>query len=152
MDELANLAPEDVFRLAIMRSKHPVPILARRLHWSESFLRRVISSEKYFPSFVDIPTFCAAVGNTLVIEWQLARVRHVRKQAPAATPDFLRDQVLTLTDELGHVAGRIRTAAEDNRITKAENRGILKEVLELADTAVSLAGALRAADRKVARP
>ncbi len=151
MDELANLAPEDIFRLAIMRSNFPVPILARRLGWTESFLRRVTSSEKYFPSFVDIPAFCAAVGNTLVIEWQLARVRLEKKNAPATTPAFLRDQVLILTNDLGDVASKIRAVAKDNRITKTENRGILKEVLELADTATALAGALRESDRKVVR-
>lgn len=151
MDDLSTLAPEDVFRLAILRSSYPVPVLVKRLKWSESFLRRVTSSEKYFPSFVDVPDFCAAVGNTLVIEWQLARVKAVRRETPDVTPDFLRDQVLALTDELGDVAGRIRAANADKVISKPENRGILKEVLELLNVAHCLAGALREADRRIAR-
>lgn len=152
MDQLANLAPEDAFRLAIMRSKYPFSVLAERLHWSESFLRRVTSSEKYFPSFPDIPDFCAAVGNTIVIEWQFARAKLKKKRTPELTPDYLRDQVLALTDELGDVAGKVRTATADNAITKAENRGILKEVLELADAALALEGTLRENDKRVVRP
>lgn len=151
MYELATLAPEDAFRLAIARSKYPLAVLARRLNVSGAYLRRVTSAEKYFPSFVDIPGFCVAVGNTLVIDWLLARVTHGCHPLPAVTPFFLRDQVLTLTSSLGDVAERIILATADNRVTKAENRGILKEVLELLETATALAAALREQDKKVGR-
>lgn len=151
MEELAHLAPEDAFRLAIMRSNYSSPVLARRLKWSESFLRRVTSSEKYFPSLMDIPDFCAAVGNCIVIEWQLARVHYVKRRSPEVTPNFLREQVLILTDELGDVASRVRQAIDDNCISKTENRGMLKEVLELADVILSLAGILREQEKRVSR-
>lgn len=136
MEELAHLAPEDVFRLAIARSQYPLSVLAKRLNVSPAFLRRVTSTEKYFPSFVDIPGFCVAAGNTVL---------------PAITPTFLHNQVLCLTSDLGHVADRIIRATADNRITKAENRGILKEVLDLVEAATALAAALRDHDKKVGR-
>ncbi len=151
MEELAHLAPEDVFRLAIARSQYPLSVLAKRLNVSPAFLRRVTSTEKYFPSFVDIPGFCVAAGNTLVIEWLLARVTAGNTVLPTITPTFLHNQVLCLTSDLGHVADRIIRATADNRITKAENRGILKEVLDLVEAATALAAALRDHDKKVGR-
>lgn len=55
MEHLANLAPEDAFRLAISRSRHAPSVLAKHLGVSESFLRRVTSAEKYFPSYDRYP-------------------------------------------------------------------------------------------------
>ena len=118
---------------------------------SESFLRRVTSAEKYFPSYEDIPAFCDAVGNTLVIEWQFARVSFTHQSPLSVTSGFLHTQVLSLAKELGHVSEKIITATADNRISKAENRIILKEVLDLLEAATQLAGALRAHDKKVVR-
>lgn len=154
MDEhapYAHLAPEDAFRLAIMRSDYPVKELCKRLGWTESFLRRVLSIEKYFPSYEDIPLFCAAVGNTIVIEWLMARSAAVAQNFPNVTPGLLQGAVLDLSVELGDVAGRVRAAIEDGIITKQENRGILKDILELIGEAVELAGTLRDFDRRIAR-
>lgn len=151
MEHLANLAPEDVFRLAISRSRHAPSVLAKHLGVSESFLRRVTAAEKYFPSYEDIPAFCDAVGNILVIEWQLARVSFTHQSPLLVTPGFLHKQVLSLTKELGHLSEKIVSATSDSRITKTENRTILKEVLDLLEVATQLAGALRAHDKKVVR-
>lgn len=151
MEHLANLAPEDVFRLAISRSRHAPSVLAKHMGVSESFLRRVTSAEKYFPSYEDIPAFCDAVGNTLVIDWQFARVSFTHQSPLSVTCGFLHTQVLSLAKELGHVSEKIITATADNRISKAENRTILKEVLDLLEAATQLAGALRAHDKKVVR-
>lgn len=151
MEQLANLAPEDVFRLAISRSRHAPSILAKQMGVSESFLRRVTSAEKYFPSYEDIPAFCDAVGNTLVIEWQFARVSGTSQSPQSVTPGFLHTQVLSLAKELGHISEKIIAATADNRISKTENRTILKEVLDLLEAATLLAGALRAHDKKVGR-
>ena len=80
-----------------------------------------------------------------------ARVTAGNTVLPAITPTFLHNQVLCLTSDLGHVADRIIRATADNRITKAENRGILKEVLDLVEAATALAAALRDHDKKVGR-
>lgn len=150
MDQLAALAPEDAFRLAIRRSAYDLPTLCKRLGWSASFMRRVLSTEKYFPSFEDIPAFCRAVGNIIVIQWQMARVAFTIPEAPAITPDLLQRAVLDLSVELGDVADRVRSAIADGVVTKKETRGITKELLELIESAVGLAGNLKDFDKKVA--
>ena len=150
MDQLAPLAPEDAFRLAIMRSPYGIHETAKRLGWTDSFMRRVLSIEKYFPSFEDIPKFCAAVDNIIVIEWQMARAAITVHENPNVTSDLLKSSVLDLSAELGDVAHRTRMALEDGEITKREIRGILKELLELINAAIDLAGILKAHERRVA--
>jgi len=151
MDELAGLAPEDAFRLSILRSGFAAPVLARRLNWSESFLYRVTSSEKYFPSYEDLPAFCLAVGNTIVVDWLFARMAKISRDNPEVTPGYLREQVLELSEELGQVAGKVKAAVADDHLTKTELRGLLRTVLHVSATVIGLAEALRAAERKVGR-
>ena len=152
MRELASLAPEDAFRLAIFRSGLSPKEVAVDLGWTESFLRRVVTSEKYFPSFEDIPLFCQAVDNTLVIEWLQAKTAgSIQGTPPGVTCGFLKDQVIELADKTGAVAGTVKEAVADNRLTKKELRDLIKTVLTLSAIAYSLAGALRNAEKKVLR-
>ena len=151
MDELSRLAPEDAFRLALNRSPYSVKELCERLGWSDSFMRRVLSIEKYSPSYEDIPAFCRTVRNNIVIDWLYARSDFTVEDSPNLTPALLQSSVLDLSAELGDVASRVRMAIADGVITKKENRDIHRELLELISVAVGLSGVLKDFDRKVAR-
>lgn len=134
-----------------MRSNYTLKELCRRLGWNDSFMRRILSSEKYYPSYEDIPAFCAAVGNILVIQWLMAKTVTAAHEFPDVTPALLQASVLDLSVELGSVADRVRSAITDGRITKQENRGILKELLELIGAAIELAGTLKDFERRIRR-
>lgn len=149
---LAHLAPEDAFALAITTGGQDVPAVAKALGCHESLLRRVLTSEKYFLSYEDLPTFCQVVDNTIIIDWLHARASQpMLTPAPIVDTDYLKSQVLDLTGELGTLAVRVQEAVSDNVLTKTELRSILREVLDLEAQALSLAGALRAAEKKVGR-
>lgn len=147
MDNLANLAPEDAFRLAVRRSGQTLQGVIKKLGWSESYTRRVMSTERYFPSYEILPDFCEAVGNTIILQWLEARTRHKKEEQPKVTPDYLRDQVMELSTEFGDVASRIKDAVADGRLTKLELRAVRKEVMELVAFGHALAGALGQAEK-----
>ena len=103
------------------------------------------------PDVAALPTTPAPAAPKVKKSVALSGVTAGNTVLPAITPTFLHNQVLCLTSDLGHVADRIIRATADNRITKAENRGILKEVLDLVEVATALAAALRDHDKKVGR-
>ena len=149
---LAHLAPEDAFALAISTSGQEVSTVAKALGCHESLLRRVLTSEKYFLSFEDLPSFCQVVNNTIIIDWQYARASQPTfAPAPIVDTDYLKSQVIDFTDELGAIAGKVKAAVADGMLSKPELRSILREVLDLEAQALTLAGALREAEKKVGR-
>lgn len=140
-----KLEASEAFSMAARASGIPFPEICKRMDWSKSYGRRVFRNEKFYPSFADLPRWCAVVGNTIVLQWALAR----------ATTHGLEDQfdhvdcqalLLRITDmfaDAGAVAARTRDAVADNLLQPHELRAVVNGLDALIEGTLDLLGDLR---------
>lgn len=146
---LHHLDPIDAFKLAIEKSGRPLPEIAKDMGWSTSFVRRVFSAEKFFPSVVDIPRFCAVIGNQVIIHWLLARATFYGLDEAHQDMDCnaLLRRVNDLFAEVGDVADEARESIKNNILEPNECRRLIKELSDVLDRGMSLVSDLRALER-----
>jgi len=146
---LHHLDPIDAFKLAIDKSVKPLPQIAKEMGWSKSFVKRVFSADKFFPSVADIPRFCAVLGNQVIIHWQLARATFYGLDEAHQDMDcnVLLRRVNDMFAEVGDVAAEARTSIADNRLDPTECRRLIKELSDVLDGGMSLVADLRALER-----
>lgn len=150
--DLRALDPIDVFKLAMERSNKPAQVIAAELGCSVGSIRRTLSTDKYFPSFPDIPKFCAVVGNTLVIQWLNLRAMDIEEPDHASVDCVeLLNRVGELFTETGEVGFEVKEAIKDGKLEPHELRKVIKEVSDVAQTSTILIGDLRHLERKLAK-
>lgn len=142
---LHRIDPVDAFKMAIEQSGLSLPQLARRMEWSESMARRVFSPEKFYPSFEDLPKFCNVVGNTIIVQWLMARATFygVNEHAQAVDCRALLLRVNDIFAEVGDVADEARKAVEDNKLEAREMRALINELQDVLERGMALVGDLR---------
>lgn len=135
----------DAFRMAIDQSGQSLPELAKRMEWSESMARRVFSPEKFYPSFEDLPKFCSTVGNTIILQWLMAKSTFygVDEHAQAVDCHLLLLRVNDIFAEVGDVAHEARKAVEDNKLEAHELRALINELQDVLERGMALVGDLR---------
>ncbi|ABM29789.1 phage regulatory CII family protein [Nitratidesulfovibrio vulgaris] len=145
---LHHLDAVDAFKLAVEQSNRPVTEIAAELGWSESFMRRVFSTEKFFPSFADLPAFCAAVGNLTILHWLLARATFygIDEKRQSVDCRSLLERVNSVFAEVGDVAHEARRAIADDRIDKAERHRLIGELSDVLEGCMALIADLREMD------
>lgn len=148
-ESLAKLDAIDAFKMAIEQSMKGLPSIAKEMGWSESHAKRIFSTEKYFPSFVDLPKFCHVVGNTLIIQWlqASAMVYGLPKKDRNIDCENLVFQIAKLFGEVGDVGRKGQEAIADGKLDAEELRGIIKEVKEVLTEGMDLVGSLRILER-----
>lgn len=146
---LARLDAVDVFKLAIERSGKPVTQVAKEMKWGEPFARKVFSTAKFFPSFSELPRFCAVVGNTIVAQWiQLrAMTAGLEDAHEAVTCESLIGRIGELFAEMGDVGQRGSEAIRDFKLEPREIRSIIRELNDVIDKGMDLVADLRAMER-----
>lgn len=143
---LHTLDAVDAFKLAAQSCHLPIKEICRLMGWSESFARRVFSTDKFYPSIEDLPRFCAIVGNPIIIQWLLAKAAFYGLNPEHQTVDC-RALLLRVTDifaEVGDVATEARTAVQDNLLQPAELRRLLSALQTVLEDGMTLVGDLRA--------
>lgn len=150
--DLGDLPPSDVFRLALQASGKGFAQVRKEMGWHESFAKRVLSDEKFYPSYVDLPRFCRVVGNTLVIQWLTVKV-HEEKPAPLQKGDchYLSLETLALSEALGALAHTVKKAIADNTITDQERRTVIKKLRDLIGEGIAMLAVVKEAESKVQR-
>jgi len=146
---LHHLDAVDAFKLAIEQSGKPLPEIAVEMGWSESFMRRVFSTDKFFPSLADIPRFCSVLGNQVVLQWLIARATFygVDEQHQDIDCSELLRRVNDLFAELGDVATEAREAIKNNVIEPQECRKLIREISDVLERGMSLISDLRLLER-----
>lgn len=142
---LHKLDAVDAFKLAVQSSHLPVKEVSRLMGWSETFARRVYSTEKFYPSFEDLPKFCAVTGNMIIIQWLLAKAAFHGLDAAHQTVDC-RALLLRVTDifsEVGEVATEARAAVGDNLLQPVELRRLVVALQAVLEDGMTLVGDLR---------
>lgn len=137
-------APE-AFALAASASGLTFAEICKGMRWSSSYGRRVFRNEKFYPSFEDLPRFCAVVKNTIVLQWALARaMTHGLEEAfDQVDCQGLLLRVTGMFADAGAVAERTRQAVADNLLQPHEIRRIVTGLDTLTEGALDLLGDLR---------
>lgn len=149
---LASLDAIDAFKLAAEQSHMTLGQIADAMGWSESQARRVFSTEKYFPSVPDIPKFCNALGNNVILLWLQA------KTMTYGLPETCRDidcenlvfRIGALFGEVGDVGRKGQDAIADGKLEAHELRAIINEVKDVLTEGMELVGDLRILERELA--
>jgi hypothetical protein len=147
--QLRHLEAVDAFKLAVEESGRPLPEIAQAMGWSMPQARRVFSAEQYFPSYPDLPRFCAVVGNLTVVHWLFAKATFYGFDEQHQSLDCA-DLLLRVTEifgEVGDVADEARRAVVDNRLDALELRRLIKELSDLLERGMALVGDLRQMER-----
>jgi len=146
---LHHLDTIDAFKLAIDKSPKELPEIAKEMGWSKSFVRRVFSTDKFFPSVDNIPQFCAVLGNQVIIHWLLARATFYGLDEAHQDLDCnaLLRRVNDLFAEVGDVADEARESIKNNILEPNECRRLIKELSDVLDRGMSLVSDLRALER-----
>lgn len=133
---LESMHASQAWEQALLAAAHPPEVLMERMSWSIHSLRRYLSPERHYPTFVDIPVFCRHAGNEIVIEWLIAQTR--KGDFPRLGGELgcfeLMERVAQIFEATGAVAQKAREAVADRQITEQELRSIIK-VLELSSSA-----------------
>ena len=140
-----KMEASEAFSLAARESGLPFPVICKRMNWSKSYGRRVFRNEKFYPSFADLPRWCAVVGNTIVLQWALARATTHGLEAQFDHVDC-QSLLLRITDmfaDAGTVAGRAREAVGDNLLQPHELRAVVNGLDALIEGSLDLLGDLR---------
>lgn len=146
---LHTLDAVDAFKIALQSAHIPIKELCRLMGWSESFARRVFSTDKFYPSFEDLPRFCATVGNAVIIQWLFAKAAFYGLDEDHEAVDC-RALLLRVTDifsEVGDVATEARAAVQDNRLRPGELRRLLSTLQLVLEDGMSLVGDLRSMEQ-----
>ena len=146
---LANLDAIDAFKMTIEKSHKDLPTIAKEMDWSESYVRRVFSTENFYPSTVSLPKFCHVVGNNLILQWLQA------KTMTYGLPEKDRDldcenlvfRIGALFAEVGDVGRKGQDAIADGKLEPHELRAIIDEVKDVLTEGMDLVGDLRILER-----
>jgi len=146
---LHHLDAVDAFKLAVQQSGKTLPDIAKAMNWSLSQARRVFSAEKFFPSYPDLPRFCAVVGNMTIINWLLAKATFhgidVTRQSLDCAALLMR--VTDIFAEVGDVAEEARKSVADNVLEQQELRRLIQELSDVLRHGMALVGDLREMER-----
>lgn len=132
-DALAKMTPGGIMEMAVAMSGKTRAQIEVDLGWTKSRVTRICNpNAHYWPSLPDVPVFCNALGNTLLIDWLKARcdAHSVEKLESASEDDTL--EVLRLMSSIGREMGDVHKVIEkslsnDGLVDEVEARRIARE-------------------------
>jgi hypothetical protein len=148
---LAGLDAVDAFKLAWERSGKTMPQIMREMGWSEYHAKRVFGTERYFPTFEDLPKFCNVAGNTIVVQWL-----HVQAMQYGVEPQHINVDCAELVKRIGDLFGEMSDVGQeasdsirDGILEPKELRRIIRELNDVVNKSMTLIGDLRALERSL---
>lgn len=151
LEALAAMHASDVFALACSASGKEPDVLLKELGWDTHFLKRVLSPEDFYPSFVKIPRFCNVTRSTLPLEWLAARMEFAPKEPEGLSITVLLARLNDVLARMGKLAQTTQVAIEDHVLEPVELKRITRDVLQLTREAMLLSGEVRHAEREASK-
>lgn len=150
---LRHLDSTDVFKLACVESGKGMDQIAREMGWGISHAKRIFSANRYFPTYEDLPKFCAVVGNQLIVQWLQIMAEGDGQPPKHAEVDCssLVFRIGELFSEAGDVGAAGQSAIEDMKLEPRELRRIMKELRDVIVKSLALMGDIRAQERQLAK-
>lgn len=132
-DALAKMTTGAIMEMAVAMSGKTRAQIEMDLGWTKSRVTRICNpNAHYWPSLPDVPIFCNALGNTLIIDWLRARCDEKAMETieTASKNDTL--EVLQLLNSIGREMGDVHEAIQialedDGEVDEVEARRIARE-------------------------
>ncbi|WP_229591937.1 phage regulatory CII family protein [Pseudodesulfovibrio sediminis] len=149
---LADLDAIDAFKLAIEQSPKDLQTIAKEMEWSGSYVRRVFSTENFFPSIIYLPRFCHVVGNSLVLQWLQAKVMTygIPKVDRDVNCENLAFRIANIFGEVGDLGRKGQEAVADGVLDQGEVRTLINETKDILTEGYELIADLRILERDLA--
>ena len=149
---LGQLHPIDAFKLALDQSGYSVKELASELDWSYDSVRRIFSTDEYWPNVTRIPALCHALKNTIIINWLQQKTLSIKMENQSGGVDCqqLVQHVAQLFGEASDVGQEASAAVADGKLEAHELRRIITELKELVNQCMEMMADLRVAERELA--
>ncbi len=151
---LAGMHPKEPFRLAVFGSGKSPAQLCKDIGCSDSWLRRVLDDENFYPSYPRLPRFCQATGSDLPLRWLIARGGETAG-GPALSADELLAAMVAMQAKLGEAGAAALDAAKDGLLDPWEIKRQMGTMTPLLHAALGLMAKLRSAlfaGKRAARP
>ena len=146
---LVGLDAVDAFKLAWECSGKQMPEIMREMGWTEYHAKRVFGTERYFPTFEDLPQFCNVVGNTIIIQWLQVQAMNygiAPKHVDVDCAELVK-RMAELFGEMSDVGQEASAAIQDGKLEPKELRRIIRELNDVVDRSMALIGDLRVLER-----
>ncbi|VFQ44364.1 phage regulatory CII family protein [Desulfoluna butyratoxydans] len=130
---LAKMNIGSVMELAVSVSGKTRADLQNDLKWTRSRVTRICNpNAHYWPSLPDVPFFCNALGNTILIDWLAASCDESAKASLDAASKDDTKEVLRLMNSIGKEMGDVHEAIQkalsnDGEVDDVEARRIARE-------------------------
>lgn len=98
--------------------------------------------EAYYPNPCNIPTLCAALGNTVLVDWQVAQVAEVCPESIIVGAKDLTDAALSITGYVGKFCESVRLHVEDGQVSRREAKDSQGQIAAMMDRLKSMHDAL----------
>lgn len=128
-----DMGAADVIRQAVLMSGKPQEEIEALAGLRPGILDQYASRhDQRWPSLLNIPAICQALGNDLLIAWLQAQyeslaLRHYPQEISG--PELLRETVASAA-EFGDVARAVEAALKDEKLTRRERMAIRREAME----------------------
>lgn len=77
-------------------------------------------NEAYYPNPCNIPALCCALGNRIILDWQLAQVEELCPQEPISGARGLADAAMSFAEHVGQFCAETREQVADNQVSQSE--------------------------------
>ena len=141
-ETLAAMHPKEPFRLAVFGSGKSFARLCEEMPCSESWLRRVLEDEKFYPSYPRLPRFCEVTGSPLPRLWLSAQAGEEAKLGTLEAAELLASMV-AMQARLGEAGLCALEITEDTRLNSQELKRQIGALTPLIHMALHLVYKLR---------
>ncbi|MFV0349222.1 MAG: phage regulatory CII family protein, partial [Halodesulfovibrio sp.] len=125
--------------------------IMREMGWSEYHAKRVFGTERYFPTFEDLPKFCNVAGNTIIVQWLQVHALLYGIEPKHQNVDCaeLVKRIGDLFGEMSDVGQEASDSIRDGILEPKELRRIIRELNDVVSKSMTLIGDLRALERSL---
>lgn len=106
--------------------------IASAVGWSSANGNRILNpSDDYWPTLPNLPRFCRAVGNTILIEWAEAQVTALPESVRPLDSVTLIKSMGDMFREMGELAKAGADAADDGNLEPGEAAKLIRELKDV---------------------
>jgi len=88
-------------------------------------------NEAYYPNPCNIPALCCALGNRVLLDWQLAQMDEICHQGAISSATDLSDAAMSIADRVGQFCAVTRVHVADGKIDKHEARESQAQIADM---------------------
>lgn len=126
--DLKGVSAKSALRMAIACSGKTNEEIRTAMGWSQSFAKKVFSSQEAMPSFVNMPKLCSVLGNRILPQWILQNANGPVPNYEAMDAYGLLADMGSLFETMGTFARTGHAAISDWKLSREEAWELLHQL------------------------